>query len=510
MNLPLQESMTTSNWRQHNAKFWSQLAQFYVNENIAAWNNKVPHLITNNPMHAQRYAQIITQYILDCHRADQNTKFAIFEVGAGLGKFGFLFVKHLIDLLDQCPNLSSKIQYILCDQAKATQTFWQQHPQIKPLIAKNIIHTALLSINSNLQISCNFPLTHLKQHRMILLANYCFDSLPQSPFIINKARCIPCRIQTSARLTTQQPEKLSFNPVYKPTSEHSSCPTYNAIVDAHIPLGAEHFLMPDGALTLIQWFDQQTIHPLLILASDKGFSGFQKKQYDKDFNIVHSGAFASCVNFYAISRFIEIALHGSSSLAPETEFGFATNLFLTKQAYQAYPGLTITIRSTLRNIESGIQFAIYKLLRTTPITKIEQIFYILNTLQYDPNILISLLPNIKTCLNQDQSFSELDIDRILKKIFANYFFTPHNSSLVELIAIIELALLSKRYIFARLLLNDFALWHGENYEYHYFSGKFFFVQSEFISAAHYFTNALAINPDCKSSQTYLEHCDTFL
>ncbi|MAV28381.1 MAG: hypothetical protein CMF43_01075, partial [Legionellales bacterium] len=92
----------------------------------------------------------------------------------------------------------------------------------------------------------------------------------------------------------------------------------------------------------------------------------------------------------------------------------------------------------------------------------------------------------------------------------HYYFTPHSRSQDELVAIIEVAQAAKKYHFVECLLGHYADWHGEDFHFKRLSGCLYFLQSDFSSAAYYFTEALYDNPECSTCQEYLTHCESLL
>ena len=81
---------------------------FYAQRGLKAWNEDlVPSYITNNPFIAEIYAGIVAAFLQDCMSSAQRgypslspeNPLRILELGAGTGKFSYLFLRKLTALL---------------------------------------------------------------------------------------------------------------------------------------------------------------------------------------------------------------------------------------------------------------------------------------------------------------------------------------------------------------------------------------------------------------------------
>ena len=86
---------------------WRLQREFYAQRGLKAWTEDlVPSYITNNPFIAEIYAEIVAGFILDCMNLPQkgsrplsaDNPLRILELGAGTGKFSYLFLRKLTNL----------------------------------------------------------------------------------------------------------------------------------------------------------------------------------------------------------------------------------------------------------------------------------------------------------------------------------------------------------------------------------------------------------------------------
>src|SRR5215472_18349827 len=87
---------------------WRLQREFYARRGIQAWRaDKIPSFITSNPFIAEIYARIVAGFLCDCREGRRQESapispenpLRILEFGAGTGKFAYLFLRHLSDIL---------------------------------------------------------------------------------------------------------------------------------------------------------------------------------------------------------------------------------------------------------------------------------------------------------------------------------------------------------------------------------------------------------------------------
>src|ERR1041384_925361 len=84
---------------------WRLQRDFYAQRGLKAWNEDlVPSYITNNPFIAEIYAGIVAAFVQDCLSHSNaplspENPLLVLELGAGTGKFSYLFLRKLTALL---------------------------------------------------------------------------------------------------------------------------------------------------------------------------------------------------------------------------------------------------------------------------------------------------------------------------------------------------------------------------------------------------------------------------
>src|SRR5579864_9651945 len=81
---------------------WGLQRGFYAQRGLKAWNEDlVPSYITNNPFIAEIFAGIVAAFVQDCMSTERlsnaplspENPLRILELGAGTGKFSYLFLR---------------------------------------------------------------------------------------------------------------------------------------------------------------------------------------------------------------------------------------------------------------------------------------------------------------------------------------------------------------------------------------------------------------------------------
>ena len=497
-------------WRRHNANFWQEVGAFYTNRGIDAWNDLVPNEVTNNPDFSARCAQGVMQYFLDCRSNGYTGDFIIIEPGGGIGKFCYLFLKQLQHLMEVSCFDASSMTYWLCDQSEQTQEFWRDQPQLKPFIDQEMLSIERLCLtheDGEFRIETSFDTSILQKKRVVVLTNYFLDSLYQQPYLLRDGAYIPQTIHVRSSIT-QKKKQLTFQMAQ--TGDEPPCDATDEIMQEFKANHVEHVLMPEGAMQLLKWFDQCTDLPLLVICHDKGFSDLTVDGYDASYHIVWTGQFAASVNFHALARYVSSVLQGRSVLGSSHDTYFCCAVFHTKCADDPLPGFAISFEESVRSGVSLTRSYTHQNYIRYELESLVDVIELFREVRYSLRALVKLKSHFIKCLNETENLSDVDLQNTLNHFFSHYYFTPHSRSQDELVAIIEVAQAAKKYHFVECLLGHYADWHGEDFHFKRLSGCLYFLQSDFSSAAYYFTEALYDNPECSTCQEYLTHCESLL
>ena len=197
------------NQRLSQSKLWELQTAAYCQFGPRAWGEKgVPFYITSNPFIARQYAQLVLGYIRDGLSPqaktpiDPSEPIYILDLGAGTGRFGFLFIKYFVDLMARLPHLNIKIRYVMTDIALSNINFWRSHPFLQSMIKEGFLDFAYYHHDEEskpleLIVSGEILSPDALRNPLVVIANYFFDTIPQDLFVVREGQVMEGRITLS-------------------------------------------------------------------------------------------------------------------------------------------------------------------------------------------------------------------------------------------------------------------------------------------------------------------------
>lgn len=263
---------------------WSWQRSFYERRGVEAWRSEgVPFHITSNPYIAQAYARVVYGWLRDCLRDnalfDPAEPVTIVELGAGHGRFGYLFLKKL---LQEVPDV--RIRYVMTDLAESNVELWRGNPRLRPFLDSGLLDLACFDATRDtelrLAVSGRLLVPGAAVNPMVLIANYVFDSLPQDAFRVEDGRLCESLVTVTPRRRETDPDDpdllsrvdLSFQHEPVEAGYYGDADLDDLLLDQCRRLPAASFLFPVAALRCVRTFQALSGGHLLLLASDKGYN----------------------------------------------------------------------------------------------------------------------------------------------------------------------------------------------------------------------------------------------
>ena len=294
---------------------WQTQLDYYKRLGIHAWNNRVPYFITNTWRFAHEQARFISHY-LDDAETEGHTQVTICEFGCGIGQLSV----RLLKLLEaQCLQKKTllKIRYLLIDASNQVLNYLKTHPELQQC-TQITLEFHLLGILPNTPIDLDS--LKLSPNPTIVLAHYFFDSLYQEAFYKTQDAYHLAHTQVSTRPTftgQHHKEHLHFQPNLNERAQYPPESVLAHVLQAHHTLNISHFLIPEGAIKLIEAITHTCKH-VFLLVSDKGYHDPHSAWFGPDFDFIPDGALSSCVNFFALDQAIQCIDHATSWISPAT------------------------------------------------------------------------------------------------------------------------------------------------------------------------------------------------
>ncbi len=307
---------------------WRLQRDFYVQRGLKAWTEDlVPSYITNNPFIAEIYAQIVAGFISDCINLSQQearplspeNPLRILELGAGTGKFSYLFLRKLTTLLQARKIAPQIVRYSMADCSESLLAEWRANRYLAEFVKAGILEFHLHGAEedtSSRAVASPPASTGQSTGPLVVIANYVFDSLPQDAFIIangeiSEALVTTTRVNVGASQGAGVPKlgglQLSFRNAAVPSGRYPD-KSWNEILEHYRSrLPAATVLFPSAALGLLQQLSQSSDGRMLVLAADKGFVreddlALLQGPPHLEFH-ASSNCFSQTVNFDAITRY---------------------------------------------------------------------------------------------------------------------------------------------------------------------------------------------------------------
>jgi tetratricopeptide (TPR) repeat protein len=318
---------------------WKRQRDFYLERGVKAWSeDQVPSYVTNNPFIAEVYARIVAAYLRDyiaIGRAEGQPLSAanplrILELGAGTGKFSYLFLGELEKLLRGLGMEPTVVRYCMTDSADSVLDEWRRNDYLAQFVAKGMLQFELFRAGEPMQS----PFLVGTRGPLVVIANYVFDSLPHDAFRIDDQQMSEFLMTSSISdvhagaasgdESRTSALKFSFRNALVPPGRYAN-PLWNRILDGYrtrlSPAAQGHpitLLFPSGSLAALQEIVRFSDGRMLVLAADKGFAHedlLALSQLPPAFEFHSGNCFSQLVNLDAIGKYFEFT--GGSVLRPD-------------------------------------------------------------------------------------------------------------------------------------------------------------------------------------------------
>ncbi len=336
-----------------NSSLWTLQQNYFKTKGVTAWQGEVPFYISSNAFIATRYAQLVLDAIKDIltiHPELKAETFYIIELGAGLGKFSFYFLKAFFSLQDLKDPIS--ICYIMTDVAEKNKTFWKENPYFQSLVNKGCLDFAILDVASDIKNTKfvfleerNITLSELElKTPLMIIANYVFDCIQQDAFQIQNQEVNEIQFKIKSRYKNYNQSKsehlreLQFEFLNQLNVAPYSDSILNTILQEYKIelLENSFFTMPLGAIAFLKHIASLTNNNYFLIVGDKGiakserWSGFKQKDL-----FSYDGCYAFMVNFDALGRYVKAT--GGDCLLTNNTNSFKICLYSSQYHFSNLP-----------------------------------------------------------------------------------------------------------------------------------------------------------------------------
>jgi len=424
---------------------WDLQRQFYVQRGLKAWTeDMVPQFITNNPFIAESYARIVAGFLLDCIKLEgngpespsQRNPLRILELGAGPGKFSYLFLRHLTALLRAKEIPIESVRYCMTDCSENVIQAWGANNYLAEFVELGILEFELLEAGEMVQSSFvagskTSEQSKLANRPLVLIANYVFDSLPQDAFVVTEGQIFEALVTTVKKVRQggdNSAEKLSdlqlsYKNVNIPPNRYPD-PSWNEILELYrARLPGATVLFPAHALKTLQELGSFTDGRLLVLAADKAIAHEEAlllSQGPPTLEFHASNCFSQVVNFDAIGKYFKSV--GGEALVPDKHHSsLSVCAFLHGRSGDQFPATGTAYRDSQTSFGPDDLFTLLAWLNPhMEEMSVPQILAVLRLSQWDPIALMRLFPvlarQLRTVVAERQ-----DLRCAVSRTWANHY-----------------------------------------------------------------------------------------
>jgi tetratricopeptide (TPR) repeat protein len=303
----------------------------------------IPFGITNNPIIADVYSELVLSFLLDyLPHLDPKEPIYIMELATGVGSFSFYFIKHLMEKITYFSALRSfQIRFVMTDLPESNVAFWERNEALQFYVDNGVLDFAVYRPDTDksftLRKSGQTVTEGSIRNPLIVMNNYFFDSMKTHAFHVKDGQLFEIRYTFYRDLTQVSPDSpvkladLKSSQELKPVSgDYFDNPKLNRILKDYCEQCPEaRIIFPTNGINVIQHLEALCNSSLVILGSDKGFNNknFMQRNAEEIEMVIHADAFSFMVNFDALRRYFihsggQCFLTQDRYLSLETIMGF--------------------------------------------------------------------------------------------------------------------------------------------------------------------------------------------
>lgn len=231
----------------------------------------------------------------------------VIELGAGCGRFAFLFLRALEALQRRSPGADPPIRYVMTDVADATIEFWRTHEALARFVRVGQLDFARFDAETGDSLRLQQEQRTIGRGspaaRIVVIANYVFDGLRHDAFVLRGGRlyeylaatALPPRGRAAADVSFAWREGARVSAPY-PEAD------FNAILAAYARgAGTGRVVFPVGALRCLARLGALARDNLMVLAADRGTAeAGDAITRPVDLEMARHGSVSLPVNFHAL------------------------------------------------------------------------------------------------------------------------------------------------------------------------------------------------------------------
>jgi hypothetical protein len=426
--------------RDDEARFWELQQKTYESLGPTAWlrDRPVPHYVTNTPLLAETYHRLVMAFLEDFQDTvgslvgESGERVTIIELGAGLGRFAFYFLRECLRHSDDRRIGRYLWRFVLTDVSSASVDFWQRHPQLAPFADLGVLDFA--RFDATRDTGCQLVRSGetldpaSSQQPLVVIANYVFDSLPIDAFRVRHGRLERGLLRfTEADLPCHSLEAANWRYDYEPTASGGA--TYPddaelaALTDEYAAgVHEARFSIPIGGIRFLGRLARVAPGRTLVLVGDKGlYTLDDARAADDPATARHENVVSLRVNFHSVAQYVR-RLGGTAFLPTAPSPHFAISVLLPGFAPERCRRVTRTYRDTVDTFGPADTLPF---LQTAPpsgeASPVDLFLSMLRMTRDDPEVVARMGQSVANALGQLSKSQRRRLESALQRVADNVF-----------------------------------------------------------------------------------------
>jgi hypothetical protein len=452
------------------SRLWQLQRAFFAKEGLGAFSSAtVPHYITCNAFIAEAYARVVLGWMRDRARLglDATQPLYLVELGAGSGRFAFLFLKKLESLLERSP-LDVRFVYVMTDFTDEHLERWSAHPQLGPLAAAGKLDFARYDVERDPTLTLRRSGATLApgtvKNPLAVLANYYFDSIPQDVFYVCEGEIFQSLVTLSTPADEANPddpaviERLELSYEDLPfAGDYYGDAELDGILAAerrHVKKGAVR--LPLAGLEVLRLFSRIADGRWLLISGDKGYVHEDSLDGRDRPGIAVHGSFSMDVNYHALGEFFRA--RGGRMLTMDHRHN-SLNIVTMHMGAGDHPDTRAAFADAIETFGPDDYFLVRKAVEShSDEATLTDLMALLRLSKNDPRMLRQLLPQLRKRAAKATAAQRRDLTRTVMRAWELHFHIGEDFDLPFAVGVmlIELRQLEEAI---RLLLTSWE-WYG--------------------------------------------------
>ncbi len=428
---------------------WELQKEAYSQFGTTAWTEKgVPFYLTSNPHTVRIYVNMFLSYIQDILNdktkihLDTSAPIYIFDLGAGSGRFAFLFLKQLLSDLADLNLQSLKFCYVITDIVQKNIDFCAAHPQMQDFIQKGILDFALYNHSQTKPLE-------LLHHKVVLesplknpaalIANYFFDTIPQDLYKVSGGALMTGKITLSVPKEAIKNKRTEMDPAwinhlsarydyspYQPTETYSNNNIEAILKEYCLKFEEIPFLFPTGACQAIEYFRKLTKDSFLLLAGDQGVCTEEQIRAWGEPHIARHGSFSIAVSYHALKLYFENA-GGGGLLTKEPDPLFVIIAAMLGGKIQDFPHIKCAFKNNMEAFEPSDYWKIVGAVEqecSSP--SLKHILALLKLGNWDPINFNTFFESIRSKISSSSQQEQRQLCQAIENVWENFYWVSED------------------------------------------------------------------------------------